>query len=456
MDVLLIYPADGLRFFQSMVPLGMLSIATVIKEAGFSVRMIDMNHYRGNLSKDLREWKPAIVGIGGTTPSRIKSFRIAGKVKAASPETVVVYGGVNASFTAREVLENIPEIDYIIMGEGELSFRAFCDSLLRQSADKLQTIDGLAYRSEKGIILNPSKRISDLAALPFPDRDLLPGDYRLDMDFIPGIAEPLITSRGFPAICNFCSASRMFPGGVRYRPMDQVGKEIAYMMERRKFQGLKVFDSTFTAGREHVLNFCTTVKPFNLQWECEIRADTVDYELLKTMKEAGCYYVNMGLESSDADRLKKIAKGISTDQALKVMEDCRELGILIKVFFTFGHPGQTFKECKKDIQFIKKHRKHIDFYAVTPGLKVYPGTKLEKEARESGFLPPNFSWITSRPSLGNLLLLETSNTFILFQKGLGPLRLAQIVFILLVSGLYSTPEFMVRMIRENLKFLFRK
>ncbi len=455
MDVLLIYPADGLRFFQSMVPLGMLSIATVIKEAGYSVRVIDLNHYHGNLRDDLRDWQPRIVGIGGTTPSRVKSFSIARKVKKASPETIVVYGGVNASFTAREVLENIPEIDYIIMGEGELSFRAFCHSVLRRSGE-LYSIAGLAFRSEKGIRLNPAQRILDLSALPFPDRDLLPGDYKLDMDFIPGIAEPLITSRGCPAICNFCSASRMFPGGVRYRPMDQVGQELTYMMERRKFQGLKVFDSTFTAGRDHVLSFCATVKPFNLLWECEIRADTVDFELLKTMKEAGCYYVNMGLESSDADRLKKIAKGISTDQALQVMADCREIGILIKVFFTFGHPGQTFKECKKDIAFIREHRKNIDFYAVTPGLKVYPGTRLEKEARESGFLPPDFSWITSRPSLGNLLLLEPSNTFILFQKGLGPWRLLQIVIILLFSGLYSTPEFMARMIRENLKFLFRK
>lgn len=456
MDVILIYPADGLRFFQSMIPLGMLSIATVIKEAGYSVRIIDLNHYHGNLIHDLKEWQPRIVGIGGTTPSRVKSFRIARKVKTASPDTLVVYGGVHASFTAKEVLEKVCEIDYIIMGEGELSFRELCDVMIRDSTKDLNSINGLAFRKDGGIKLNPVKRINDLSLLPIPDRGLLPGDYQLDMDFIPGIAEPLITSRGCPAICNFCSASRMFPGGVRYRPMDQVGQEIANLLSRRKFEGLKVFDSTFTAGREHVLSFCETVKPFNLKWECEIRADTVDYELLKTMKEAGCYYVNMGLESADAERLKKIAKGISTSQALKVMADCRELGILIKVFFTFGHPGQTFKECKEDIKFIREHRKEIDFYAVTPGLKIYPGTRLEKEARESGILPRDFSWVTSRPSAGNLLLLETSNTFILFQKGLGAARLAQIVLILLLSGLYSTPEFMVRMIRENLKFLFRR
>jgi anaerobic magnesium-protoporphyrin IX monomethyl ester cyclase len=448
MQILLTYPSDGLRLFQSMVPLGLLSIGTVVKEAGYSVRIVDFNHYHGNFRKDLLAWQPRIVGIGGTTPSRMKSFRIAREVKKAIPDAIVVYGGVNATFTASEVLKKVPEIDYIIMGEGDLSFKALCDRILRQTGEIQTDIPGLAYRAGDQVILNPVERINDLSLLPIPDRDLLDGDYRLDMDFVKGLAEPIITSRGCPAKCNFCSASQMFPGGVRYRPMDQVGREIEYLLGRKKFDGLKLFDSTFTSNKEKVLRFCETVKPFNLKWECEIRADTVDFELLRTMKEAGCYYVNMGLESSDTERLKKIAKGISTDQALKVLADCRELGILAKVFFTFGHPGQTYKECKQDVQFIREHRKSIDFYAVTPGLRVYPGTRLEKETRETGLIAPNFSWVTSRASLRNLILLEPSNTVILFQKGLGPWRLLQIVLILLFSGLYSSREFMLRMIKE--------
>jgi radical SAM superfamily enzyme YgiQ (UPF0313 family) len=124
--------------------------------------------------------------------------------------------------------------------------------------------------------------------LPIPNRTLLSGDYRLDMDFIGGMAGPVITSRGCTAMCNFCSASRMFPGGIRTRPMDQVAREIAGLTENGRVKGLKVFDSTFTANRDHVLKFCETVKPFDIQWECEIRADTVDFGLLRTMKEAGC------------------------------------------------------------------------------------------------------------------------------------------------------------------------
>jgi radical SAM superfamily enzyme YgiQ (UPF0313 family) len=140
MDVLLTYPSDGLRLFQSMVPLGLLSIGTVISEAGYSVKLIDFNHYRGNFRHDLLLWQPRIVGIGGTTPSRMQSFSIARKVKESLPGTITVYGGVNATFTAREVLEKIPEIDFVIMGEGEISFKILCDSLLHQSGMPLKSI----------------------------------------------------------------------------------------------------------------------------------------------------------------------------------------------------------------------------------------------------------------------------------------------------------------------------
>jgi len=454
MDILLAYPSDGVRLFQSMIPLGMLSVGTVMKESGYSIKMVDFNHYRGNFRKDLLEWQPRIVGIGGTTPSRMKSFRIARTVKNVLPGSVVIYGGVNATFTAREVLENVSEIDYVLMGEGELSFRSICENIFSGTSDQVYTIPGLAYRTPAGLLLNLPKRIEDLSILPMPDRSLLAGDYRLSLDFIKGKAAPIITSRGCPAVCNFCSASQMFPGGIRYRPIEQVKTEIESLLHHENIIGLKVFDSTFTANREYVMQFCEMVKHFQLNWECEIRADTVDKELLSTMKDAGCYYVNIGMETSDPKRLRKIAKGIRPEQVLEVLRLCRETGILTKVFFIFGHPGQTWKECWKDVRFIQEHRKKIDFYAITVGLRVYPGTRLEQEVRQSGFLPATFNWTSSVRSIRNLLLGETHDTLILFQPQLGSIKLLALILLLLLKRIYSSPEFMVRIAGENLRNLF--
>ena len=99
-----------------------------------------------------------------------------------------------------------------------------------------------------------------------------------------------MTSRGCSHACTFCVATRMFPGGVRYRSMVHVQNEIERILTYKNIGALKIFDSTFTVSREHVLQFCQMIKPYRLLWECEIRADTVDFDLLRIMKEAGCCY----------------------------------------------------------------------------------------------------------------------------------------------------------------------
>jgi anaerobic magnesium-protoporphyrin IX monomethyl ester cyclase len=448
-DVLLTYPADGLRLFQSMIPIGLVSIGTVLRRAGYEVRIIDFNHYARDFRRDLLALRPKVIGIGGTTPTRRGAFLTARIAKETLPGVPVVYGGVHATFTSKEVLENIPDIDFVIEGEGEWSFLALCNLLTGNNAGSVETIPGACYRGPGGIVRNKPQRIDDLSALPIPDRDLLPHDYRIAMDFIAGRGDYIMTSRGCPAACNFCSASRMFPHGVRFRNIDTVAAEVEYLLSRKTIAGLKVFDSTFTAGRDHTVKFCDAMRRFKLPWECEIRADTVDFELLKIMKESGCYYINVGMETANPAHLKRIAKGISAPQVLGVLETCKRLDIRSKVFFTFGHVGQTFGECLEDIRFIEKNRTSIDFFAVTVGMRVYPGTRLERTCREAGLIKNNFSWVKRTVSWRNLWVLEPGDIPILFQKGLGPRTMALLIGILLFKKLICTEGFIFKMVLEN-------
>jgi anaerobic magnesium-protoporphyrin IX monomethyl ester cyclase len=448
-DILLTYPKDGLRLFQSMIPIGLVSIGTVLKKAGYRVAIIDFNHYENDFQRQIAVLSPKIIGIGGTTPSRKGSFLTAYLSKKVLPNSTVVYGGVSATFTAKEVLEKIPDIDFIIKGEGELSFLQLCDAIIRHSQVCFTEIPGLCWRTNTGSIENKPKRIQDLSVLPIPDRDLLADNYDLEMEFINGKGDFIMTSRGCPAACNFCSASRMFPGGVRLRPIGLVMNEIEYLVSRKKLAGIKLFDSTFTADRNHVENFCEQVKEFNLPWECEIRADTVDADLLKCMKESGCYYINIGLETSNQSHLNHIAKGITPQQVLDVLAIGKQYGIRSKVFFTFGHIGQTFNECLRDIKFIENNKANIDFFAVTVGMRIYPGTRLEKECKEKGILKSRFSWIKNSRTIKNLLVLEPSDIPILFQKQLGPFKLFVILALLFHKKLICTEKFLLRMVFEN-------
>jgi radical SAM superfamily enzyme YgiQ (UPF0313 family) len=241
----------------------------------------------------------------------------------------------------------------------------------------------------------------------------------------------------------------MFPGGVRVRPIPHVMEEVECLCTRRNIVGLKLFDSTFTSNREHVIEFCRHIQAFDIPWECEVRADTVDRSLLRLMKECGCYYINMGMETTHEKHLRTIAKGISPKQVLKVLNDCRAIGIYTKVFFTFGHIGQTFEECMQDVRFIDENRDAIGFFAVTVGMRVYPGTRLEKISRENALLNRSLNWTRSTKSIRNLFLFEPGDIPILFQKQLGPLRLLAVLLVLLWKRLICTEKFLLRMTIEN-------
>ena len=458
-DVLLAYPAERINVFSYMMPLGLASIAAVLEQHRHRVRIVDFAHYSRDFRRDIARWKPAVVGIGGTTATRKGSFLTARLVKETLPHTVVVYGGVHASFTAKDTLANVPWIDYVIKGEGEFSFLSLCDMLSGKAegtegsalradpAAPYKDIPGLAYRSDGSIVENPMVRIDDLDMLPLPARHLFPVPPKLTLDFVNVDADCIMTSRGCPACCDFCSASRMFPGGVRYRSMDHVAAEIDSVRARRSIQGLKLFDSTFTSNPEHVRNFCRMIAPQGLLWECEIRADDrIDEALLSDMKHAGCCYVNMGLETVSPRLLKQSGKNISVAKAEAVLDSCKKLGILTKVFFTFGHLDETFSECAEDLHYMKSKRDRIDFYATTVGLRIYPGTPLEQKLNRRRNDGNGFSWVRYRPPWKNFLLLEFGDVRILSQPQLNYFHLCRIILRLVGQGTVLSKEYIFRFV----------
>ena len=422
-DVLLTYPADPVRLFDSMVPLGLASIAAVLEANSYKVKVIDFNHYKGDYRRDLRTWQPKIVGIGGTTATRRGSFLTARLTKEVLPYATTVYGGPHASFTARDTLTHVLEIDYVVRGEGEYPFLALCDHLIKHLPVEPGTIQGLCFRTENDIAENQCVRIDDLDGLPLPARHLFPGPYDCKLDINNLDAEFLLTSRGCPAHCTFCCASRMFAGGVRYRSMEHIKPEIDWLLKEKRMQALKLFDSTFTASPEHVEAFCDLIGPYDLLWECEVRADTLDLRMLRTMKKAGCAYINVGLETANRAIMAKTAKNITTEQVEQCLSWCREVGIKTKVFMIFGHAGQTFGECKQDIAYINNHRDMIDFFATTVGMRVYPGTPLETMLKKNQSIAADFSWARYKSPLKNLLLFEVGDVLILDQPGLDFIKL---------------------------------
>jgi radical SAM superfamily enzyme YgiQ (UPF0313 family) len=447
-DILFAYPAENATLHSSMIPLGIASIAAVLEDNNYNVKVVDFNYYNGDFSRDLLKWNPGVIGIGGTTPTRKGSFEIARQAKNALPDVPVVYGGVHATFTASDTLNHIREIDYILKGECDFTFLEFCDKIIRGKEIDLHSIPGLCYRENNKIIENKPERIDDLSSLPLPARHLFDNNFTLNLDFYNVKAAMIITSRGCPKTCTFCSASRMFPGGVRQRPIVSIQAEIESLVESSGIKGLKIFDSTFTADRDFVLKFCEMIKPYSFLWECEIRVDTVDFELLKTMKEAGCCYIDIGLETTNDRLLKSLNKKIAVKQAEDVLNWCGELGIKTKLFFIFGLLGETFNECLTDVRWLRKHRNQIDYFANTYGVTIYPGTVLEKQAKDKALIHENFSWAEFKPPMKNMFLLDFKDVLILFQKQLSPIKIIIIGLLLNLQRTNLNPKFVLKVFRN--------
>ena len=453
-DVLLTWPADGVRLFESMIPLGLASLAAMLEQHGYRVQIIDFNHYRKDFRVHLSELRPKLVGIGGTTTTRQSSFLTARLVKEVFPDLPVVYGGPHASFAYEDTLLNIPQIDFILRGEAEYSLLALCEILVRNGSQSIAEIPGIALRKGDQIITRSPERIQNLSGLPVPARQMFGRIYPMTIDHTEIPADFLVTSRGCPVICDFCSASRMFPGGVRLRPMDEVRAEVQTIVhERPDVRGLKVFDSTFTANRQHVLEFCALMTEFQLSWECEVRADTVDFEMLSTMRKAGCVFVSIGFETTDEELLRRMGKRITKEQVDQVLSWCKQLGIICKVFFTFGHLGETMQTCLTDLKYLRANRERIQFYGTTIGIRIYPGTVLEYKARKAGLLPSNFSWAKFKAPLRNWWVLEPSDVLILEQPGLRLPQLGRLIVRLLWQGTALSPSYILKMIPLNLYLL---
>lgn len=397
-DIVCINPKEysGAGFFGGMPPLGLAWIATTLEKHDYSVRIIDLEIENVEIKSLITDLQPKVVCISGSSHTRFESFKIAKEIKEVDTSIITLYGGPHATFTAQDTLSHIKEIDVIVCGEGEYTVLNVINKIIKDDGN-LSEVAGISYKGKGGIIYHnpPGPRIEDLDLIGFPARHLLKMDsYHLNLEFINIPATSIMTSRGCPINCSYCSASAMWGKRYTYRSAVSVADEIEEILSKYNVKGIKFFDSTLTLNRNHIKSLCEEFQKrgFNFPWECEIRVNTVDKELLAMMKRSGCYYVDFGVESASPRVLKLMHKGITIEQVENVLNWADELGIYTKVFFTYGHIGETLEDALMTMKFVKKHRHKITSLGGGVGINIYPGTEVERYAREKSYLPPNFSW----------------------------------------------------------------
>ena len=380
----------------TMPTLGIGYLSSFLKNKGHDVSIIDANLKglaKNKLMTLLADINPQIVGVSFTTMGRFEAFELIKLVKKTLPKAITIAGGPHASLTSDDILTHLPELDIVVRGEGEETINEVVEKL--EGNSDLSGIAGISYRKDNNIINNPPRElIKDLNTLPFPEQKL--DEYNFKM-LVPGKGilrfGSILASRGCPYNCYFCSLKVLWSRKVRKRSPENIIDELVFLKDRYKIGGFAALDDTFTLDKKWVEEICDLMekKRLNLSFTCHIRVDSVDYNLLKRLKQAGCYEVSYGAESGSQRILDEvICKGTKVEQIKDVRIWCQELGIRNFESFIISHPTETKEDLEKTWElFLESPFKDgvtVNF------LRIYPGTEVEEKAREKGILPLDFSW----------------------------------------------------------------
>lgn len=236
--------------------------------------------------------------------------------------------------------------------------------------------------------------MKNLDILPFQAVDLLPKKYYDIITKSSPIAF-MITSRGCPYRCTFCS-SKIYTRKYRFRTAENVINEVSFLV-KNGFKDITFFDDSFTVNRKRVLEICDKIKDKQISWRCLSRVDNVDKELLKSMKDSGCYQIQFGVESGSQRMLNLMKKGIKVNQIKKAFELCNKIGIETVGFFMLGYPGETIKTIEKTIKLahaIKPDFVTFNLFTPLPGSEIFDKMPI-KEWEKYNFTSTSFCNIKS-------------------------------------------------------------
>jgi radical SAM superfamily enzyme YgiQ (UPF0313 family) len=408
----------GRRTRENMVwPQVSLAQMAALLHPTYKVKIIDANAERidwETFTRLLDEHKPRYYLTQVTAPTLENDMLGCFLAKARGATTIAF--GTHVTPIPGETMRPYPALDYVLLGEPDLTLRDLLDHLDNKVDQRpveieelfrkhdptydpaigpdgsviMNGIKGLTWRQGDEIVVNANRPfIADLNDMPMPMHDLLPlQEYR--MPLIKGPFTFIVTSRGCPAGCTYCIKHVSYQYGTRLRSPELLVEEM-WRLKKLGIHNIHMYADLFTVNREQVVDLCKLMIDENIQirWTCNSRVDYVDLEMLDLMGKAGCWLISWGIESGNEQILRHARKGAYPDKAERALSWAKEAGIKNWGYFIIGLPGETEETIRQTIDFSKKLPLDIALFHVAAP---YPGTPFFFEVVKNNWFRPGTRW----------------------------------------------------------------
>ena len=365
-------PSPWLINDKTYLALGPLYIAAYLEKHNFKVEFSDL------ASKSEDQWNipddADIYALGATTPQIPIAIKISRKIKKLNPKALAVIGGIHATVLPEETLLT-SDFDVCVIGEGEETMHEIARK------EPLSSIKGIAYKKDGKVIMNERRPlIEDLDSIPYPAYHLVnileyaPAGYKM--------TGSVISSRGCPFNCIFCAQKEITKKRVRYRSVENVIGELKFLKEKYGLDTFCFEDETFTVSRKRLIDLCKEIKKLDIHFKCSGRVDRVDYELLKIMKDSGCFEIGFGIESGSQRVLDIIGKGTTVELNRKAILAAKKAGLRTMAFLMAGSPTEDDDSIEATIRFLEE----VQPDACSVGMFTpYPGTDVYNDPKKYNF-----------------------------------------------------------------------
>ncbi|MBU1172423.1 MAG: B12-binding domain-containing radical SAM protein [Proteobacteria bacterium] len=374
-------------------PMGLLYLSSSLKNRfpGIKTRLLDLRIEKDknkSLGDMIHHWKPDIVGFLCLTGDQPILLELSNIAKQVNPQVHVCCGGPYPTHCPED-FQDMPHVDAIVRGEGEISFGNLVDCLSKGPQANPPQPEGFSIRDSKGQLSIPpyGPLISDLDTIPLPDWDLMDIDLYAQLIQINILLAgkrfmPVFTSRGCPFHCVYCH--NMFGKKVRLRSPKNIVDEIELLVKKYTVDEIQIYDDIFNIDRSRVFEICDLIIDRKLKIKISfpnaIRGDMADDEMILKLKQAGAYMITFAIETASPRLQTYIQKNLNIDKTIRAIRFANSIGLITRAYFMIGFPTETIDEIKRTIRLpARLPLTTISFFSVIP----FKGTVLYTMARKN-------------------------------------------------------------------------